>query len=429
MCGFFFSNKKIDLSKWNFEDVKSRGIFFKDFYYEDCYAIQSILPCTSKNIDFSLFENNDHIFLFTGEIYNYDRKYFNDTEMVYDDLKNNKNISHYNGMYAYVFYDKKTKILKYGRDKTGQIPLFIYKKDDHIILSNTIKSIVKITNVNLNKNSLRLWKKTKHFIFYETPWQNIFSVKPNNQKEQFYKNESIHDIFYEIKSNYDSHLKSASINSGGVDSGIISKWFGEFQVALNHIGKDYISNELDFAFNITQDEWSKTVDEFIEKTYLFPYTWSWIGYYILGKKLKNKINILYTGEGADEIFGGYPGYKLGVRTPYSYPYKINEKKFLISNKLADQKYFIPVSTMGANIALGCFTIEPRSPFLDRQFLNNNNFINEDDKRSLKNYYELLYNKEPAIKQGFAGFPDEYGKPLTWKDKCYCKLEEIFNIHN
>lgn len=423
MCGFFFTNKKINMQNWDFADIKSRGLAYIEIFYEDCYAIQSILPCTSDE-NFSLFETKDYIFLFTGEIYNYNRSYYNDTEMVYDDLINNRDISHYNGMYTFVLYNKKSKQVKYGRDKTGQIPLFVYKKNDHIILSNTIKSIVKVTNPVLNKNSLTLWKTTKHFIFYETPWENIFNVEPYSTEVR-YDSSRIEDIFVEMQPDYISSLKSASINSGGVDSGIISKWFGQFQIALNHVNKDFVSNHLEWSIIITEQEWIRSVDEFIEETYLFPYTWSWIGYYILGKKLKNKINILYTGEGADEIFGGYPNYKMGIRTPYSQPFKINEDNFLVNNKLSDQKYFIPVATMGANLALGCFTIESRSPFLDRRFMNNNNFINENAKQSLKKYYKTLYNKEPPVKQGFAGFPDEYGKPLTWKDKCFSKLEEIY----
>ena len=216
-------------------------------------------------------------------------------------------------------------------------------------------------------------------------------------------------------------MPSASINSGGIDSSIVSKWFGNFQIAINHIGKDFVSNHLDFAIDISEQQWCEYVDQFIEETYLFPYTWSWIGYYIIGKKLKGKFNILYTGEGADEIFGGYPDYQKGIRTPYSKPFIVDKNNLLISNKACDQKYFIPTAAMGANIALGCSTIEPRSPFLDRRIMNNQDFLYEDNKQTLREYYTHLYNIEPAPKQGFGGFPDEYGKNLTWKDACFTVL--------
>lgn len=420
MCGFYFSNRPI-VTEWTFDDVKQRGVDYKVFASDDYFAIQSVLPCVS-DINFNLYNTDEFLFLYSGEIYNYDRKYSSDTEMVFDDITNNRTIDHYNGMYAFLLYNKQTKQLVYKRDKTGQIPLFIYSKGGHVIISTTIKSIVKTTNTLVNNNSLNLWKQSKHFIFNETPWCNINSVTPSST-EPTYADMPVHDVFASIKNDYNSKLASASINSGGIDSGIVSKWFGEFQVAINHVGKDFVSNNLEFAYDITEDEWRDYVDEFIEATYLFPYTWSWVGYYIIGKRLQDKVNILYTGEGADEIFGGYPGYKQGIRTPYSLPFEIDESDFLINNKLCDQKYFIPTAAMGANLALGCFTIEARSPFLDRRFMNNTVNLSNNDKKSLSDYYILLYNQTPYTKQGFGGFPDEYGKGSTWKDACFQKMKD------
>ena len=424
MCGFFFTNKKSKTKSWTFDDVKQRGFDYIEIEHEDCYALQSVMPTITDEINFSIYHTEDYIFLFTGEIYNFDRtKYTTDTQQVINDILN-KSDTAYNGMYAYVFYNKHTKELKYQRDKTGQIPLFVYDHDGHVILSNTIKSIVKAIQPNPNLKSLDLWKSSKHFIFEETPWQGIKCVQPFSEEQDHHSPAPIKTLFANIKPNYQSYLSSASINSGGIDSGIVSKWFGEFEVAINHIGKDFVSNHLDFAYNITESEWCDYVDQFIESTYLFPYTWSWVGYYILGSKLKNKVNILYTGEGADEIFGGYPDYAKRIRTPYSKPFAIDETNFLVNNKLSDQKYFIPTAAMGANLALGCFTIEPRSPFLDRTILNNLAFRNEDDKRTLKKYYEDLYEIQPAPKQGFGGFPDEYGKSTTWKTACFDKLSTL-----
>ena len=138
---------------------------------------------------------------------------------------------------------------------------------------------------------------------------------------------------------------------------------------------------------------------------MVPYTWSWIGYYIMGEYLrKYQINVLLTGEGADEIFGGYPGYAQGKPTPYS---GFAEYNMPIENKLSDQKVFIPVATMGANLALGCHTIEPRSPFLDATFLNNKNYRACVNKEELKSIYTHFYGEQPKPKQGFAGYPNEY----------------------
>ena len=66
---------------------------------------------------------------------------------------------------------------------------------------------------------------------------------------------------------------------------------------------------------------------------MIPYTWSWVGYYIMGEMLKeDDFKVLYTGEGADEIFGGYPGYAKGEPTPYS---GFTEYNNPIDNKLQE----------------------------------------------------------------------------------------------
>ena len=435
MCGFYYSNKQpID---YDFADVLQRGFDYKVYSCDDYFAIQSVLPCVAMT-DWSLYDSKDYLFLYTGEIYNFDRVFSSDTEQVFNDLINNNDIRHYNGMYAYVLYNKKTKQLRYGRDKTGQIPLFIYDHDGHIVISNTIKSIVKTVKTQPNINSLNLWKTSKHYIFRETPWQAIMSVEPYSE-EPDYPHDTVDNTFRKMQDDYKSNLQSASVNSGGIDSGIVSRWFGDFQIAVNHIGKDFVSSNLDFALDVTQEDWCNYVDEFIEATYLFPYTWSWVGYYIMGKHLHNKVNILYTGEGADEIFGGYPDYAKRVRTPYSLPFPIDESNFLINNKLSDQKYFIPTAAMGANLALGCWTIEPRAPFLDRRFMNDKQNAYEDNKNSLKECYRRLYNKAPLPKQGFGGFPNEYYNHVFgtnidsfdsndfWKDAAYERLNSLYEI--
>ena len=143
MCGFYFSNRHPE-TDWTFDDVTQRGFKSATFTGDDYFAIQSVLPCVNT-IDFSLYDTPNYLFLYTGEIYNYNRSYNSDTEMMLNDLMNNRSISSYNGMYAYVLYDKKKKEIKYGRDKTGQIPLFVYNKNGHIVISNTVKSIVKTT--------------------------------------------------------------------------------------------------------------------------------------------------------------------------------------------------------------------------------------------------------------------------------------------
>lgn len=411
MCGFFITGNSNALKKHDFVDVHQRGIQSHEFSHQQLYAVHSVLPTATGK--FSDSENDQYKMFFAGQIYNWDHSFVNDTEYVLEMLTQDiKNISKFNGMYALVLYDKQTKKIIIARDQTGQIPLYFYNKEC-LIVSNTIKSIVNSIDTEIDANAINRWTAHKHYISKQSVWHDISEfpagyILINNRLERIqsvtYNTTGILQTLERIKPDYYTPLPSMSISSGGVDSSVIHAVFGGDPVCINHMGKDYISNQNDFAIDVTQKEWCEYVDEFIKQTYTIPYTWSWISYFIMGHKLQGKINVLYTGEGADEIFGGYPGYITGEPTPYSgYQHHNNP----IDNKVQDQKIFIPVSTQGANLALAHFQIEPRSPFLNYEFLNNKNYLHCVNKEELKTIYTQIYNKKIQPKQGFGGFPNEY----------------------
>jgi len=449
MCGFFFINDSKFIKNSKFEDVHSRGLYSKEFHFNTVYALQSLLPCVSGIEDFSVYETSDHLFLFSGEIYNYDRTYKTDTLYFLENLlKDDSFLKDINGMYAFLLFNKKTKRIRVGRDCHGQIPLFCYNKNGILIFSNTVKSIVLNSPTYLESKSLSRWKSTRHYIFDNTPWNGIKLFPPGHVAEYDIEGNIISFKSMEVtridkyvsvihdfdKNDYISQLPMASIVSGGVDSSIITKLFDKeisHAVTINHEGKDVISNRIsEFqpylktkieSLNIDKESWMHYTREFVNEVYLFPYSWSWIGYYIIGKHLKGKVNVLLTGEGADEIFGGYANYAMNTFTEYgviksgnnfSKKTKTEIKKLfklnkLITNKLLDQKMFIPTSSIGANLALGCSTIESRNPFLDNKFSKNDYFLHFEKKENLINIFESFYGKHLLYpKQGFGGFPNE-----------------------
>ena len=65
-------------------------------------------------------------------------------------------------MWSIVIYDKKNKKFIISRDRFGEKPLLIYKKDNEIILASQISYISKILERNLKFNS----NKINTFIHY-----------------------------------------------------------------------------------------------------------------------------------------------------------------------------------------------------------------------------------------------------------------------
>lgn len=478
MCGFFGITKKNYLKDYSFDDVRQRGNQHYTFDHKDYYNAYSVLRLSGSGE--CTYENDQHIVTFTGELYNFDDSLFSsDVEyLIYHINNSNYSIFNYiNGMYGISVYDKKEETVTLIRDPIGQIPLFYYNKNV-LVFSNTIKSIVKNVNTHVSHQQFKQYLNTKHFIFDQSPWKHIrlfqkgsiAKFDKNGKIIQFQQiipkhyNINIGKVFQHIKDKYKTAHPSYSIISGGIDSSIISKTFDDSVcgfVGIDNQGKDYISNNLNQyqqylknsidIIKVTEKEWCEYVDEFINETYIIPYSWSWIGYYIISKHLNNKVRVAYTGEGADEVFGGYQYKGLSTRGLIvdngiiSKKSKKVIKKFKSPNlsdinKHIDKLNFVSYGCIGSNISFGTSCIESRNPFLDHQFFYNDNFLYDVEKTKLVNMFEKMFHRSLIKKkQGFAGFPNEYynhvfGTDLKnfdnndkWKIAKYYKLKCIDQV--
>lgn len=449
MCGFFVSTH-VNTPK-DFKDVTARGWETHEFSHGSYVAVQSQLPCYTGTVDFSYYETDEFIFSYTGEIYNTPTQYANDTQYMFACAVCDT-YTQLNGQWAFALYSKVSGIIKIGRDPLGQIPLFVSTVDG-VTVCNTLPSIVHTVRAQLDPNTLTRWRTAKHYTSAQTCWQGIRSVPPGTVTEYNTEGDTVsvirvdrawhsteqdlHSVLRSIKPKYtDTPLPTASIASGGIDSTLVADAFDtRNNYAINHVGKDWVSNtvqELDisvFALQVDREEWLENLTALIEDTYSIPYSWSWVGYYIIGGHCPECV--LYTGEGADEIFGGYPDYPTGT-TPYSTnPEHDVQRNALyrkhtptVANKLLDQTVFVPTSCIGANLALGCHTIEPRNPYLDTQIANNKLYLAQTGKPELTDMFTKRFG-EPKPKQGFGGWPDAVSD-LPWQDSAWALVQRIFS---
>jgi hypothetical protein len=86
--------------------------------------------------------------------------------------------------------------------------------------------------------------------------------------------------------------------------------------------------------------------------------------------------------------------------------------------------FVPVSCIGANLALGCHTIESRNPYLDGEIANNRIYLPQTGKPELADMFRERFG-EPKPKQGFGGWPDAVSD-LAWPDSCWALVQRIFS---
>jgi asparagine synthetase B (glutamine-hydrolysing) len=448
MCGFFVSTH-VNIPK-TFEDVTARGWETREFSHGSYVAVQSQLPCYTGRIDFSYYETDEFIFSYTGEIYNTPNMYDTDTQYMFACAVCDT-YSQLNGQWAFALYSKSTGKIKIGRDPLGQIPLFVSTVDG-VTVCNTLPSIVHTVRAQLDPNTLTRWHTAKHYTSAQTCWQGIRSVPPGTvteydttgdtlsvirvQREWHSTEQDLHTVLHNLKKSYYTPVPCASIASGGIDSTIIADVFSTHNnYAINHQGKDWVSNtvhELDIdvcVLNVDKKEWRDNLTALIQDTYTIPYSWSWVGYYIIGAHCPEPV--LYTGEGADEIFGGYPDYTTG-NTPYSTNPEHDALRNTLywsaepttANKLMDQAVFVPTSCTGANLALGCHTVEPRNPYLDTQIANNTLYMPQTGKPELTGMFRERFG-EPKPKQGFGGWPDAVSD-LAWPDSCWALVQRIFS---
>ena len=448
MCGFFVTTHT-NVPK-DFKDVDVRGWKTKHFHHENYTAVQSQLPCYTGTVDFSYYETDEFVFSFTGEIYNTPKMYATDTQYMFACAVCDT-YSQINGQWSFALYSKSTGKIKIGRDPLGQIPLFVSTQDG-ITASNTLPSIVHTVQAGLDPDTLDRWYTAKHYTSAQTCWQGIRTVPPGTVTEYNTAGDTLRvirvdrawhttqqdllTVLQDLRTHYDTPLPTASIASGGIDSTIIADVFNtRFNYAINHMGKDWVSNtvhELDIdvcVLDVDRAQWLENLQALVCDTYTVPYSWSWVGYYIIGAHCPEPV--LYTGEGADEIFGGYPDYPTGT-TPYSTNPEhnhlrdqlYNNNTVPVANKLLDQSVFIPVSCTGANLALGCHTVEPRNPYLDSSIANNTVYLSQLGKPMLTDLFKARFGK-PKPKQGFGGWPDEVFNGKDWRTGCWNLVQEIF----
>ncbi len=344
-------NNMIDIQSYRGPDDKKT---FIDKNVAIGMARLSILDLKSEGL--CLYKEKNYIFSYNGEIYNYKEIKkelelkgikFNtscDTEVflkafIYWGVKS---FAKFNGMFAAAIYDNISKKLYLCRDIAGEKPLYYYKNNNNFAFSSEAKAFYK--NFSLSKNNDRKFFESFQHCLHKTLWKEVFSLPPASYMVLDTKNltfkirkywslkqrsinlktaeeelESLIDKSIKLRTNSD--VPYGLYFSGGVDSSLIST-FHKFK------NKFYFDSKLewkkDFFKNIKKVAWH--LDFPVGSLSSFP-LWK------LAKNASKKVKVVLSGEGADEIFGGYVRYM-----PIAQEYDL-KKKFPSYRGYLFKKYY------------------------------------------------------------------------------------------
>ena len=375
MCGFILSSNNLSTFS-NFSKIskliKLRGPDFNKIirlnrFYLAHYRLKIIDTNNRSNQPFTDKEKRFYL-MFNGEIYNFleiKKKYRlkcetkSDTEILFLLLKKygiEKTLSIIEGMFSFIFIDKKNNIIQGARDHFGQKPLYYYHNNSDIIFSTNIKPISKLTNnKSFDMESVYKYLSSSGIIEgNKTFFKRINSLEAGNYIEfkngtlkikkyfhpsdlfdiKMYKslkkktdkeilkllNLKIHDA---VKKHLISDVPTGICLSGGVDSSLLTfyalrendkiKTFSGFSKEIEHIPEKIIPkiiNKLKIKNSHFIKHNKKKYFEILDELLKFSYSPSrWGGgvpMSVICKKAKNeKVSVLLGGDGVDEISGGY----------------------------------------------------------------------------------------------------------------------------
>jgi asparagine synthase (glutamine-hydrolysing) len=315
-------------------------------------------------------EDKQKVIVFNGEIYNY-KKLRNELKEIDTPFTSNsdtevilklyekygvKSFSMLDGMFAFSIFDKKINKLFVARDFFGEKPLYFYEKSGLFIWASELKSILSIMPQTppINKTALNLFFQLTYIPAPYTIYESIHKLEANHYIEfdcasfNFQTHEILHSLKKHtletkpelIKTTHD--LVQESVNSrshadvslgtflsGGVDSSIVSLCLSKhtntkietFSIGFEKKSFDEtnksrkvakIINSNHHEFIISEKDITKDIDDIL-LNFDEPFAdSSALSTYIVSKKAKSKVKVALTGDGGDEVFGGYNKYYMGI---------------------------------------------------------------------------------------------------------------------
>lgn len=332
-----------------------------------------------------------------------------------------------NGIFAFALYDEATDDFLIARDPIGVIPLYIgYDDDGTVYCASELKALEGYCDryepfLPGHYYSSKGKKMTR---WYTRDWMDYEAVKNNGASTQALRD----SLEAAVRRQLMSDVPYGVLLSGGLDSSIISAiakkysarrvesggmqeaWWPQlhsFAVGLKGAPDLAKAREVAEFIGTVHHEINYTIQEgldavrdviyFIE-TYDVTTVRASTPMYLLARVIKSMgIKMVLSGEGADEIFGGY-----------LYFHKAPDAKAFHEETVRKLSKLYLYDCLRANKALAAWGVEGRVPFLDKEFLDIAMRINPQAKMCPGTTIEKKILRE--------AFEDMLPQSVAWRQK-------------
>lgn len=341
--------------------------------------------------------------------------------------KGNNFLEDLNGIFAFALYDEEKDDFLIARDPIGVIPLYIgHDKDGTVYCASELKALEGFCDEYepFFPGHYYLGSEGKMTKWYKRDWEEYDNVKDNGASVK-----DVHDALESaVKRQLMSDVPYGVLLSGGLDSSVISaiaKKFAAHRIETNSTQAAWWPQLHSFAVGLkgapdlakakevadfigtVHHEINYTIQEgldavrdviyFIE-TYDVTTVRASTPMYLLARVIKSMgIKMVLSGEGADEVFGGYLYFH---KAPTAQAFHEETVRKLSKLYLYD--------CLRANKSLSAWGVEGRVPFLDKEFLDVAMRLNPEAKMCPGKTIE-----KKIVREAFA---DMLPEDVAWRQK-------------
>ena len=403
-----------------------------------------------------------------GEIYNYKKlfSYINispttdsDCEIIIHLYKHygiEYTLQLLDGVFAFILYDKQKELLYVARDPYGVRPLYMLNSNSHnnglaISFASELKVLSELFNIikmlnkeeyhedsSDNENAIITKFKPGHYMTFKK-YNNIFNVFNPYTKYNAYcfsydimntSPKELNSIYFELCDKLISAVKKrvigttdrpvACLLSGGLDSSLIAALVSKFypgkletysigmtgsedlkyaEIVAKHIGSKHTS------IIVSQEDFLEAIPEVIKAIESYDTTTvrASVGNYLIGKYIAkhSTAKVIFNGDGSDELAGGYLYFHAA---PNNIEFDRECKRLLTDIHAFD--------VLRSDKCISSHGLEPRTPFLDRGWVDYYLSISIDIRKPKKGQME-----KNLIRKAFSTFePGLLPQSVFWRKK-------------